>query len=214
MRARHRHSGKLRGEAHRARGGGVSHHPSNAIEGEGCAPKLHAGKRARGGKVKKRADGGGTDTSTQPLRDPGGQFISPQGPLAATGPATFRNSMRAIGVQPTEYNKKAKGGRVKHLDTGGSATNPKGDTTGDDSPLTREQIKTLMEQMGPPSGMVRKKGGGIHIKKSHRGLLHKDLHVAQGEPIPAGKLAKAEHSSNTKVRKRAVFAENAKHWHH
>ena len=54
----------------------------------------------------------------------------------------------------------------------------------------------------------------IHIKKSHEGLLHKDLGVAAGKHIPAGKLEKAEHSTDTAVKKRAVFAENAKHWHH
>jgi hypothetical protein len=50
MRARH-HTRKMHGEACRARGGGVSHHPApcNVIKGEGNAPKLHAGKRARGG---------------------------------------------------------------------------------------------------------------------------------------------------------------------
>ena len=59
-----------------------------------------------------------------------------------------------------------------------------------------------------------KNGGGIHIKKSHEGLLHKDLGVAKGKKIPAKKLAKAEKSSDPAVRKRAVFAENAKHWKH
>ena len=54
----------------------------------------------------------------------------------------------------------------------------------------------------------------IHIKASHKGLLHKDLGVAQGSPIPAKKLAKAAHSANPAERKRAVFAENAKHWKH
>jgi hypothetical protein len=54
----------------------------------------------------------------------------------------------------------------------------------------------------------------IHIKKSHQGLLHKNLGVAQGKPIPAGKLAKAEKSPSPAVRKRAVFAANAKKWHH
>jgi hypothetical protein len=54
----------------------------------------------------------------------------------------------------------------------------------------------------------------IHIKKSHEGLLHEDLGVAKDKPIPAKKLAKAEKSENPKVKKRAVFAENAKHWHH
>lgn len=54
----------------------------------------------------------------------------------------------------------------------------------------------------------------IHIKESHKGLLHKNLGVPAGSPIPAGKLAKAANSDNAAVRKRAVFAENAKHWNH
>jgi len=53
MRARHHHSHRVRGELgeqHRAHGGAV-HHPHNEIKvGEGAAPKLHAGKRARGGR--------------------------------------------------------------------------------------------------------------------------------------------------------------------
>ena len=54
----------------------------------------------------------------------------------------------------------------------------------------------------------------IHIKPSHKGLLHRDLGVAQGKPIPQGKLEAAENSSDPAVRKRAVFAENAKHFNH
>ena len=53
---------------------------------------------------------------------------------------------------------------------------------------------------------------GINIKKSHEGLLHKDLGVKSGKKIPASKLAKAEKSKNPAVKKRAVFAANAKKW--
>lgn len=53
---------------------------------------------------------------------------------------------------------------------------------------------------------------GIHIKPSHKGLLHEDLDVPQGQPIPAAKLAAAKNSSNPAIRKRATFAENAKSW--
>lgn len=56
--------------------------------------------------------------------------------------------------------------------------------------------------------------GGIHIKKSHEGLLHKDLGVPAGQPIPSGKLEKALHSPDPAERKRANFANNAKHWNH
>jgi hypothetical protein len=54
----------------------------------------------------------------------------------------------------------------------------------------------------------------INIKPSHKGLLHKSLGVGKNKKIPAGKLEKATHSKNAAVKKRAVFAENAKHWNH
>ncbi len=47
----------------------------------------------------------------------------------------------------------------------------------------------------------------MHMKK---GALHKELHVPEGEKIPAKKLKKAEHSSNPKLRKRAQLAETLK----
>lgn len=68
------------------------------------------------------------------------------------------------------------------------------------------------EGHGQPHLMA--KGGGIHIKKSHEGLLHKDLGVAQGKPIPAAKMEKAKAHASPAEKKRIVFAENAKHWHH
>ena len=155
MRARHRHH-KLRGEAHLARGGGVHHHPHNAIKGEGAAPKLHAGKRARGGKARHR--------------DPGGGLYPKLG----------------YGDAPPEQR-------------------PSGPP--------RRMLSPLPDD-APDKGQGKARGGGIHIKKSHQGLLHKNLGVSKGKKIPAGKLEKAEHSSDPAVRKRAVFAENAKHWHH
>ena len=52
----------------------------------------------------------------------------------------------------------------------------------------------------------------IHIKKSHRGLLRKNLGVPQGQPIPAGRLETALDSASAKLRKQAQFAKNAKSW--
>ena len=54
----------------------------------------------------------------------------------------------------------------------------------------------------------------IHIKASHKGALHAELGVPQGQPIPAKKLAAAKDSDNPAERKRATFAENAKSWNH
>ena len=54
----------------------------------------------------------------------------------------------------------------------------------------------------------------IHIKKSHRGLLHKDLSVAKGKKIPVSMLEQATHSTDPHKRARAQFALNARKWHH
>ncbi len=53
---------------------------------------------------------------------------------------------------------------------------------------------------------------GIHIKPENKGKLHADTHTASDKKIPEAKIEKAERSSDPAVRKRAVFAENAKHW--
>ena len=52
----------------------------------------------------------------------------------------------------------------------------------------------------------------IEIKASHKGLLHKDLGVKQGEKIPDKKLRAAEKTASPAEKKRIVFAENAKKW--
>lgn len=54
----------------------------------------------------------------------------------------------------------------------------------------------------------------IHIKPSHKGLLHKSLGVPEGKKIKLSSLVKAKHSSNPAVRKRATFAMNARKWSH
>lgn len=72
-------------------------------------------------------------------------------------------------------------------------------------PKVSEPTKAHLEPL------ERAKGGGIHIKPSHKGLLHKDLGVPEGEKIPAAKIEKAKHSDNPKIRKRATFAENFGH---
>ncbi|MDE2019156.1 MAG: hypothetical protein KGJ13_02285 [Patescibacteria group bacterium] len=48
----------------------------------------------------------------------------------------------------------------------------------------------------------------------HPGALHRELHIKPGHHIPAKAIEKALHSSNPTLRKRAQFAENARHWHH
>lgn len=54
----------------------------------------------------------------------------------------------------------------------------------------------------------------IKIKESHKGLLHKNLGVPQGEKIPAKKLAAAKKDASPAEKKRIVFAQNAKKFNH
>ena len=101
MRARHRYSKRQR-EAHRIGGGGVTHHPHNTIRGEGDAPKLHAGKRARGGGVK-RADGGPTQDPAQ------NQSTQSRSPAARTA-AVLQN---VLGMKPPPGKKSGGGHWIK-----------------------------------------------------------------------------------------------------
>lgn len=47
----------------------------------------------------------------------------------------------------------------------------------------------------------------------HPGALHKSLHVPEGEKIPAKKLAKAAHSDNPTLARRARLAQTLKKIH-
>lgn len=65
---------------------------------------------------------------------------------------------------------------------------------------------------GHPKGTLFGKPKNEVIK--HPGALHRELGVAQGKKIPEAKLAKAEHSKNPKLRRRAALAETLKGFHH
>lgn len=54
----------------------------------------------------------------------------------------------------------------------------------------------------------------ININPAHKGDLHSALKVPKDKKIPEQKLSKALNSSNPKIKKMAVFAENAKHFKH
>jgi len=54
----------------------------------------------------------------------------------------------------------------------------------------------------------------IKIKKSHEGLLHKNLGVKQGKKLSSSTLDKAKKNAGPAEKKRIVFAQNAKKWHH
>lgn len=68
-----------------------------------------------------------------------------------------------------------------------------------------------MVHHGTHGGGKKSKGNPIHLNPAHKGLLHEDLHIAQGKPIPETALKKAEHSKDPAERKRAFFADTARH---
>ena len=48
----------------------------------------------------------------------------------------------------------------------------------------------------------------------HKGKLHHELGVPEGEKIPHARLEAAMHSHNTEVRDDAIRANTMEHWHH
>lgn len=93
---------------------------------------------------------------------------------------------------------------------GRSPSNPEGMKLG--GKLTaRDAIKGEGSSRTPKTEYLSE--GGIHIKKSHKGLLHKNLGVKAGHKIPASKLA-VHSGDSAALKKRKVFARNSKKWHH
>jgi hypothetical protein len=80
--------------------------------------------------------------------------------------------------------------------------------------------RALVRKMVKHGALTGKKHGGeadgkwIQGAIKHPGALHKALHVPEGEKIPAKKLAKAAHSKNPTMAKRAHLAETLKGMHH
>lgn len=87
-----------------------------------------------------------------------------------------------------------------------------GEPDGEPRPKKRGGKVVKTKGKRPRQRLDKSARGGIHINPAHKGLLHKDTGTPSGKKIPEVKIKKAEHSSNPAVRKRAVFAENAKHW--
>ena len=136
----------------------------------------------------------------------GGAMIDPR----AAAAANIANSNRA-GV-PT--------GRLASVPTGSQALKLMGMKKGGKAahPDIAED-KALIKKMVKGEALKHRKHGGEASHKwiqgaiKHPGALHKELHVAAGEKIPAKKLEKATHSSNPKLAKRANLAKTLKSLH-
>jgi len=100
--------------------------------------------------------------------------------------------------------------------TGGSVKRMCKDEGGEVSDIDKEIMgaKTPMVGSNPPVAL--KKGGGIHIKKSHEGDLSRKMGIPIKDNIPVDSLKKekrmAEKDDDKKLVKQTTFAINAKKW--
>ena len=125
-----------------------------------------------------------------------------------------RRQEREMPMQPSPYSDEDRAGMdalvrrtVPMRKRGGKAAHP---DVAADKALIRKMVK-------PEARTGRKEGGSVKwIQKAikHPGALHKSLHVAPGEKIPAKKLTKATHSANPTLAKRARLAITLKKLHH
>lgn len=74
--------------------------------------------------------------------------------------------------------------------------------------LVDEQADTLLANYAAYGGHLFSKGGGIHIKPENKGKFNA-LKERTGKTTE-----ELTHSKNPLTRKRAIFAQNAKKWHH
>ena len=75
--------------------------------------------------------------------------------------------------------------------------------------VRKEMLTTAPKALA--SGGAAKWIQGAHIKK---GALHRQLGVPEGQKIPAAKLAKASHSDNPTLARRANLAKTLGKMHH
>lgn len=74
--------------------------------------------------------------------------------------------------------------------------------------IINEQANNLLTNYAAYGGHLFSKGGGIHIKKKNRGKFNA-LKKRTGKTTE-----ELTHSKNPLTRKRAIFAQNARKWHH
>lgn len=166
----------------------------------------HVGGMKRGGRSR-HANGDRVDPIGQYLKDnPGPDYTPP--PHDGGSVPMPRPRPQGREVQPTDLytpdqirrieSQKKHGGKAAHPDVAA------------DKALIRKMVKK-------EARTGRKEGGSVKwIQKAikHPGALHKSMHVAAGEKIPAKKLTKASHSTNPTLAKRARLAITLKKMHH
>lgn len=54
------------------------------------------------------------------------------------------------------------------------------------------------------------KSKAFHLNPNHKGLLHQELHIPEGQPVPMSKIREKLPNASGKFKKRLVFAESVK----
>lgn len=66
---------------------------------------------------------------------------------------------------------------------------------------------------GIPGGMPKRRKKKDFNPGGHKGKLHRELHIPEGEKIPQARLEAAMHSKNREVRDDAIRAHTMEGWH-
>ena len=156
-------------------------------------------KYAKGGKVKRRAEGGECPPEKESKRK--------------------KKEMEEDGEEEEEEDGYAHGGGIHehkggmHYVGGKGRTKKKAHGGHTDVYITKGGKHEWTDEDNRREG--RAEGGGNWIKGAirHPGSLRKSLGVKEGEDIPEKKLTKAEHSDNPKTARRARLAETLKGFH-
>lgn len=196
--------------------------------------RARGGKVDRPGKAKKRADGGASDNDSQ-LRPgttyfPGkaaGQSMPADGGLREGETMTIDHGYRAAREKEMQETGRAFGGAAERRNSQSKVDDyPTGAAAHEGAKADGRARGGSVSASGyhkPPETKavddrsaenLRAAGGSIHIKPSHRGMLHRELGVPPGEKIPAAKMEAAKAHASPAERKRITFAENAKKWNH
>ena len=75
-------------------------------------------------------------------------------------------------------------------------------------PMPVYRVRSTKVTAQPMLADGKEKWAAEAFKPSHRGMLHRALHVPEGEKIPAGKMNSALHSGSSHVRHMAQAAKN------
>ena len=75
-------------------------------------------------------------------------------------------------------------------------------------------LRPKVVKMAGKHKATTKRKGGIHLNPAHKGLLHKEMGIKQSSPISTEALEHEKAGASPAEKKRIVFTENARKWHH